>query len=139
MGSECSMDGIWNCRNEFGRSLIGASPVGRNRSCRQSLQRAAKVIGSTWGNPRSRGGTRVADHFVYRVICNTTRILLTRGPISDLGADAQKPNSRQMAGQVRFLGAKIPGNYGFIENREPIREYSGKWSVIGPKSPISLL
>jgi len=55
------MDGIWNCRNEFGRSLIGASPVGRNRSCRQSLQRAAKVIGSTWGNPRSRGAVADSD------------------------------------------------------------------------------
>jgi len=40
------------------------------------------------------GGRRVAfaRGVVYRVICNTTRIFLTRRPISDLG-----PNRQQMA------------------------------------------
>ena len=34
----------------------------------------------------------MARGVVYRVICNTTRIFLTRRPISDLG-----PNRQQMA------------------------------------------
>ena len=33
-------------------------------------------------------------------------------------------------GPVRIPGAKVPGNDGFIGNREPIREFSGKWLVV---------
>ena len=34
------------------------------------------------------------------------------------------------SGPVRIPGAKIPGNYGFIGNREPVLEFSGKWLVV---------
>ena len=73
------------------------------------LHRVAECVKRYYASKWHCRGRRaaVARDVVYRVICNTTRILLTRGPISDLGGcpRTERPRGRMVCdwGKAHWL------------------------------------